>query len=132
LGLVWNYCGHYCNSCCDWRWTVKYAAQFLLGGIATLLAIAPIPYQKWALPRLALGSLSIACFSRIKYQVDIELEDQRRHDVWDFQEARQEQRLLQESKAITVDGMLQTEALRARFQAEREMAHLQRDRAIVL
>ena len=111
---------------------MNYAAQLFLGGVAALLAIAPVPFQKWALPRLAFGTLSIACFASAKHKVDIELDLQRDADVWAFNEVQQQKQLLQASNAIAFDGILKSEALRVQFQAEREMAHLQRNRAIVL
>jgi len=104
---------------------MKPAAQLLLGAVFSLLAIAPVPFQKWALPRIASGGFALVCFSQAKKKLDNDLSLQRQVDVHEFDELAQQKQIVQSLQAIEIQATQERELIRTQFQNELEKARMQ-------
>jgi len=104
---------------------MKPAAQLLLGAVFSLLAIAPVPFQKWALPRIASGGFALVCFSQAKKKLDNDLSLQRQVDAHELDALTQQKQIMQSLQAIEIQATQERELVRTQFQNELEKARMQ-------
>ncbi|MEG3877668.1 DUF87 domain-containing protein [Microcoleus sp. herbarium7] len=95
-----------------------FAARLTLSAFAILLAIAPVPFEKWAWQRIAFGILGLIAVTSTKNKIDEEMDEQRLVDVQVFEEKQYERELTQVQQGLAIEAARQQEAVRFDLQTK--------------
>jgi len=101
------------------------AVKLVLSGLAILMAIAPVPFEKWAWQRIAFGILGLAGMVSTKSEIDREMEEQHLVDVQIFEEKLYERDLAQVQRGLALEAARQQEAIRFGLQTKMATADYQ-------
>lgn len=92
---------------------MKYiAAKLVLSGLAILMAIAPVPFEKWAWQRIAFGIIGLTGMAVTKTGIDKESEEQRVLDIYDFEQKKYDKELVEVQKRLAIEAAQRQEAIR--------------------
>lgn len=92
---------------------MKYiAAKLVLSGLAILMAIAPVPFEKWAWQRIAFGIIGMAGLAVTKTGIDKESEEQRVLDIYDFEQKKYDKELAEVQRRLAIEAAQRQEAIR--------------------
>lgn len=98
---------------------MKYiAAKLVLSGLAILVAIAPVPFEKWAWQRIAFGIIGLTGMTVTKTGIDKESEEQRLADIYEHEEKQHEKELNQVQRRLAIEAAQQQEAVRFGLQTQ--------------
>jgi hypothetical protein len=101
------------------------AAKLVLSGLAILMAVAPVPFEKWAWQRVGLGILGLAGITSTKSKIDQEMEEQHLVDVQVFEEKLYERQLTELQRGLALEAARQQEAIRFDLQTKMATADYQ-------
>jgi hypothetical protein len=96
----------------------SFTTQLTLSAFALLLAIAPVPFEKWSWQRIGFGILGLAGFVSVKPRIDTELAEQRLLDVSDFNDEQHFKALAEVEKMHALEAARQQEAVRFGLQTK--------------
>lgn len=95
-----------------------FAAKLTLSALTILLAIAPVPFEKWAWPRIGFGILGLVGIASTKSKIDEEAEEQRVLDVCEFEQKQYEKELAGVHQGLALEAARQQEAVRFGLQTK--------------
>lgn len=94
------------------------AAKLVLSGLAILMAIAPVPFEKWAWQRIAFGIIGLGGVAVTKTGIDKESEEQRLADIYDYEQKQYEKELAQVERTLAIEAAQRQEAVRFGLQTQ--------------
>ena len=95
-----------------------FAAKLTLSALTILLAIAPVPFEKWAWSRIGFGLLGLVGVASTKSKIDEEAEEQRVLDVYEFEQKQYEKELAGMQQGLALEAARQQEAVRFGLQTK--------------
>lgn len=101
------------------------AAKLVLSGLAILMAIAPVPFEKWAWQRIAFGIIGLGGMAVTKTDIDKESEEQRLADIYDHEQKQYEKELTQVERTLAIEAAQRQEAIRFELQTKMATADYQ-------
>jgi hypothetical protein len=101
---------------------MKPAAQMAASVFALLLAIAPVPYQKWGLARIVFNLFAFVNLGLTSRRLDKDLEEQQEIDVAIFEQQQMQKQIAQAKHDILIAGEVEQESIRIGLQTQRKKA----------
>ena len=95
-----------------------FAAKLTLSALTILLAIAPVPFEKWAWQRIGFGLLGLVGITSTKSKIDEETEEQRVLDIYEFEQKQHEKELVGMQQGLALEAARQQEAVRFGLQTK--------------
>ena len=95
-----------------------FAAKLTLSALTILLAIAPVPFEKWAWQRIGFGLLGLIGITSTKSKIDEETEEQRVLDIYEFEQKQHEKELVGMQQGLALEAARQQEAVRFGLQTK--------------
>lgn len=94
------------------------AAKLVFSGLAILMAIAPVPFEKWAWQRIAFGIIGLTGMVATKTGIDKESEEQRVADIYDHEERQREKEFKHVQRTLELEAAQRQEAVRFGLQTQ--------------